>query len=120
MNEHDTFEQQIDDALDNMPLVEVPSGLVSRIMAQLEPEFVPEPFRITRNDIMLAAGVSVVFFVGIVYLFSLLGLVNSGGISAETLNLTWLTPITALSILAVPFELLLAYALYEAFTEPRL
>ncbi len=120
MNEQHNFNAIIDDALESLPLAPLPSGFVSRIMSRIEPAFEPEPFRLRQSDVLIAAAVTFLFAIGVLFVLSWAGVVNVGWISAEIPTIPWLTPTTTIALIAVPLELILAYALYEAFSDPTL
>ena len=115
MDNHQLTENNIEQALDTLPLEAVPPQLLSNIMSQLEPRYAPEPFHLQRSDILSAAGAALVFMVVFILLFFRERVLPMGWISAETPIFDWFTPSTALSLAVMSIELLLTYTLYELY-----
>lgn len=120
MDNNQMSENNLEHLLDALPLETVPSQLLSNIMSQIEPRYVPEPFRIRRSDILIAAGTTLLFFATLTLIFYWDSVIGLGWVSAELTQFAWLTPTTMLPLAIVSIELLLAYALYEAFGDTLL
>ena len=125
MENRPDLDMQLDEALKSMPLAPLPSGLVANIMQQIQPAlsevdgiaFEPEPFRLRGSDVFVAAIISLLFAFFVLVGLNWLGVMDVAWLSAEIPHIPWLNSTTLIALTAVPLELILAYALYEAFAD---
>ena len=108
---------QLDSALNGLAMHPLPSGLFASIMAEIQPAFVPEPFRLRVTDVVMAALITAVFVIGIVLGLDWLGFTQWLPFSAELPQLSWLTPSTLIALAVASVELLFIYLFSEAFLE---
>lgn len=120
MNEQDHLDTLLDNALDELPMAQLPPSLIANVMAQIVPKPTFEPFRIQASDVWLALtaafAVACLLFSPLAFI-EIVGSVQLPDIAAfaERVSDDWLV----FSAVLVVGELMLAAVIYAGLSIGR-